>query len=128
MKKLILFTLPLLLLMSSCKKEYLIPNRTIVVNLSSGSWIPLNGGKTYTAAINLPELDEYINEQGGVLVYISFGSQTYEQIPQLYNGDAFSFVTRPGQVVLEVQEYDGLGVVAPPGNMTVKIILMDSDY
>ena len=128
MKKLILFTLPLLLLMSSCKKEYLIPNRTIVVNLSSGSWIPLNGGKTYTAAINLPELDEYINEQGGVLVYISFGSQTYEQIPQLYNGDAFSFVTRPGQVVLEVQEYDGLGVVAPPENMTVKIILMDSDY
>ncbi|MDB5013794.1 MAG: hypothetical protein JWQ25_1996, partial [Daejeonella sp.] len=34
----------------------------------------------------------------------------------------------PGQVVLEVQRYDGLGVVTPPGSITVKIILINSDF
>jgi hypothetical protein len=120
--------LPALLLLPSCKKQYIVPNKTIIVELSSGSWIPLNNGKSYTAAISVPELDNYMNERGGVLVYVSFGDNTYEQIPQLYNGDAYSFVTRPGQIVLEAQRYDGIGLVFPPGNMTVKIVLIESDF
>ncbi|MBC8054254.1 MAG: hypothetical protein H7Y13_14420 [Sphingobacteriaceae bacterium] len=129
MKWALLLLLPVFLTTASCKKEYIVPaNKTIVVNLQAGSWIPLNGGKSYTAAINVPELDDYLNERGGVLVYISFGGRTYEQIPQLYNGESYSFVTRPGQVVLEVQEYDGLVPVTPPGSMTVKIILIESDF
>jgi len=128
MKALVLFFLPLLFIASSCKKVEYVPNKTIVVDLSSGSWIPLNAGKSYTAAISVPELDDYINEQGGVLVYLSFGDKTYEQIPQVYNGDSYSFVTRPGQIVLEVQRYDGQSLVFPPGSMTVKVILMQSDY
>ena len=120
--------MPLLLLVSSCQKNYIVPNQTIVVDLNAGNWIPINGGRSYTAAISIPELDNYLNERGGVLAYVSFGSETYEQIPQVYDGDAYSFVTRPGQVVLEVQRYDGLAVVQRPGNMTVKIILVESDY
>lgn len=128
MKKILLLCLPVILLINSCKKEYITPNRTIIVNLSSGQWVPLNGGRSYTTAINVPELDDYMNERGGVLVYLSFGDRTYEQIPQLYNGDSYSYVTRPGQIVLEVQEYDGLGTVSPPPGMTVKIVLMESDF
>jgi hypothetical protein len=127
MKRLLWLLVPILLI-TSCKKEYIVPNRTIVLNVNAGSWIPLNGGRSYTSAINLPELDEYMNERGGVLVYLSFGSNTYEQIPQVYSGEAYSFVTRPGQIVLEVQRYDGVGTVRAPGGMTVKIILIDSDY
>ena len=124
-----LLILPIILIGASCKKtEYAVPNKTIIVDLAAGRWLPLNGGRSYTAAIDVPELDDYMNERGGVLVYLSFGSQTYEQIPQVYNGESYSYVTRPGQIVLEVQEYDGLGSVAPPGNMTVKIILIRSDY
>jgi hypothetical protein len=128
MRRVILLVLPLILALSSCKKEYIVPNKTVVLNLSPGSWIPLNGGTSYTAAINIPELDDYINEKGGVLVYLSFGSKTYEQIPQVYGGDAFSFVTRPGQIVLEVQRYNGVGLVTPPTGMTVKIVLIESEY
>jgi len=129
MKKIILLLmLPTALFISSCQKNVVLPNRTIIVNLTPGNWLPLNGGNSYTAAINVPELDDYMNEMGGVLVYLSFGEQTYEQIPQVYNGDSYSFVTRPGQIVLELQQSGGSGTVLRPGNMTVKIILMDSDY
>ena len=105
-----------------------VPNRTIVVNLTSGSWVPLNGGKSYTTAINVFELNDFMHERGGTLVYLSFGSRTYEQIPQVYDGDSYSYVTRSGQVVLEVQRADAFGVVTPPGSMTVKIILINSDF
>lgn len=128
MKLFYLLLLPLVLVVSSCKKEYIIPNQTIIVDLSSASWIPRNGGRSYTSTISVPELDDYVNERGGVLVYLSFGDRTYEQIPQVYNGDAFSYITRPGEIVLEVQENDGLGAVSRPGNTTVKIILIESDY
>ncbi|MBC7912519.1 MAG: hypothetical protein H7Y07_00210 [Pyrinomonadaceae bacterium] len=128
MKRLIILLLPVLLVLSSCKKEYITPNKTIVLNLSSGSWIPLNGGMSYTVALSVPEIDNYMNERGGVLVYLSFGDNTYEQIPQVYNGDAYSFVTRPGQIVLEAQSYDGQGIIPRPVNMTVKIILIESDF
>ena len=128
MKPFYFLLLPLILTLASCKKEYIVPNKTIVVNLPAGNWVPLNGGNSYTTAISVPQLDDYMNERGGVLVYISFGDRTYEQIPQVYQGDSYSYTTRPGQIVLEVQEYDGLGVVSPPGNMTVKIILIESDF
>lgn len=129
MKKLLLLLLPILFLAGSCKKtEVILPNKTIVINLTSGNWIQINGGKSYTTAINVPELNDYMNERGGILAYISFGSRTYEQIPQVYDGDSYSYVTRPGQVVLEVQRYDGLGVVKAPGTVTVKIILINSDF
>ena len=127
MKAALIFLFSIALVTSSCKKVEYVPNRTIVINLPSGTWIPLNGGRSYTAAINVPELDNYINERGGVLVYLSFGDNTYEQIPQVYNGDSFSFVTRPGQVVLETQRYDGQGIVDRPINMSVKIVLIESD-
>ncbi|HEX8378910.1 MAG TPA: hypothetical protein VF602_13920 [Pedobacter sp.] len=128
MKRVILLLLPIILGLNACKKEYIVPNKTVIVNLATGSWIPLNGGTSYTAAVNVPQLDDYINEKGGVLVYISFGAQTYEQLPQVYDGDAFSFVTRPGQIVLEVQRFNGAGLVTPPGGMTIKIVIIESNY
>jgi hypothetical protein len=129
MKRFLLLVLPLILSITSCKKtEYIVPNQTIVVNLAAGNWQSQNNGKSYTTIINVPQLDNYLNERGGVLVYLSFGSKTYEQIPQVYGGDAFSYITRPGEIELEVQRYDGLGVVARPGSVTVKIILIKSDF
>lgn len=102
------------------------PNRTIITTLSSGSWVQSNGGRTYTAAIDMPEIDNYFNDHGGVLVYISFDSGTYEQVPQVYNGVSYSYITRTGQIVLEIQSSDGIGTVTPPGTVKVKIVLIDS--
>ena len=125
-KSLLYFALFILVLIAGCKKEEIVPNRTILTTLNSGSWIKLDGGRAYTASIQMPEIDNYFNDHGGVLVYISFDSETYEQIPQVYNGVSYSYLTRSGQIVLEIQSSDGTGMVTPPGSVKLKIILIAS--
>ncbi|MGV3685846.1 MAG: hypothetical protein ACO1NS_09485 [Daejeonella sp.] len=125
-RSLIFMCLSLVLVAAGCKKEMVVPNRTIITTLNSGSWVPNDGGRTYTAAIDMPEIDDYFNERGGVLVYISFDNGTYEQVPQVYNGISYSYITRTGQIVMEIQSSDGIGTVTPPGAVRVKIVLIDS--
>ncbi len=121
-----LIMLLLLAGLSACKKEYYVPNRTIITELRPGNWVSSNGGRQYTAAIDMPELTNEFNERGGVLVYVSFSDRTYEQIPQVYDGISYSYITRPGQIVMEIQASDGTSVITPPGSMTVKIVLVES--
>ncbi len=125
-RSLIFMCLSLVLVAAGCKKEMVVPNRTIITTLNSGSWVQNDGGRTYTAAIDMPEIDNYFNDHGGVLVYISFDNGTYEQVPQVYNGVSYSYITRSGQIVMEIQSSDGLGTVTPPGTVKVKIVLIDS--
>ena len=125
-KPILLFALFVLVLSAGCKKEQIVPNRTILTTLNSGNWIKLDGGRSYSASINMPEIDNYFNDHGGVLVYVSFETGTYEQIPQVYNGVSYSYLTRSGQIVIEIQSSDGLAVVTPPGSVKVKIVLIES--
>jgi len=125
-KSLFLFAMSIMLLGAGCKKEYIVPNRTIFATLSPGNWIKLDGGRSYTASISMPEISNNFNEYGAVLVYISFENGVYEQIPQVYNGVSYSYVSRSGKIVLEIQSSDGLGTVTPPGSVKVKIILIES--
>jgi hypothetical protein len=127
MKKLpLLLALFFFVLSAGCKKEQIVPNRTILTTLNSGNWIKLLGGRSYTASINMPEIDNYFNDYGGVLVYVSFESGTYEQIPQVYNGVSYSYLTRSGQIVMEIQSSDGQAIISPPGSVKVKIVLIES--
>ncbi len=129
MKKLLTLLFPLMVLVASCEKNEYLPNRTVVTDLGFGRWISDDHGKTFSAAIDLPELDGYLQERGGVMVYASFDNGvTYEQIPQVYDGIAYSYVTRRGQLVIDIQSSDGTVSIKPPSLMTVKIVLIDSDY
>jgi hypothetical protein len=121
-KSVFLFAMSIMLLGAGCKKEYIVPNRTIFATLNPGNWIKLDGGRSYTASINMPEIDNNFNDYGGVLVYISFDNGTYE----VYNGVSYSYLTRSGQIVLEIQSSDGIGTVTPPGSVKVKIVLIES--
>jgi hypothetical protein len=129
MKKLIAWLiLPLMLVIASCeKREYVVPNRTVIVNLAPGNWISSDEGRTFTAGIDMPEIDSYFNEYGAVLVYASFGSNVYEQIPEVYDGVAYSFTHRYGQVVIEIQSADGTSPITAPGGLKVKIVLVESE-
>ena len=125
-RSLIFICLSLIIFIAGCKKEMIVPNRTIITTLNSGNWVQNSGGRTYTAAINMPEIDNYFNDHSAVLVYISFENGTYEQVPQVYNGVSYSYITRTGQIILEIQSSSGLGTVTPPGTVKVKIVLINS--
>jgi len=125
-KPILLLSIILLFFGAGCKKEQIVPNRTIHTTLNASNWIKLDGGRAYTASINMPEIDNYFNDYGGVLVYVSFENGTYEQIPQVYNGVSYSYLTRSGQIVMEIQSSDGIGTISPPGTIKVKIVLIES--
>lgn len=117
------------LLLAACeKKEYYVPNQTIVTDLARNMWTR-NADGSCTALIDLPELDGYLQQRGGILVYISEDQGgTYEQIPQVYQDRSYSFAAVQGQLRIDLESRAGLSVVSVPSIVTVKIILVDSDY
>ena len=127
-KALSLLILSIVLVISACEKtEYVVPNRTIVTLVNPGDWRSTNGGRSYEASIDMPEIDEYFNENGAAIVFVSFGEVPYEQIPQVFKGVSYRYSTRPGQIVLSLESATGEGTINPPGDaMDVKIILIDS--
>ena len=130
MKRLLTLVLPLVLLISACeKKEYVQPNRTVVVDIKPTSWESNSSGTYYSRDIDLPELDDYLQDRGAVLVYLSFDNErTYVQIPSVYQGVSYSYQARSGLIWLEMQRASGTGAVPPPAFMTAKIVLVESDY
>jgi hypothetical protein len=128
-KNFLLLILPLALLIGGCQKnEYVVPNKTILTTVSPGKWISSNGGRSYSANINMPEIDDYFNEHSGVLVYVSFGSVDYEAIPQVFEGISFRYITRPGVLVVTIESSDGLDNIDPPLDpMDVKVVLIESN-
>lgn len=131
MKKIlsILFIAVVAIGLSSCKKTYITPNpnRTIIYDVPVSSWVLSNDGKSYYAVLDdLPEIDSYFNENGGVLIYFNFNQGVYEQAPYTFNNVAYSYTHETGAIVLYAQTPNGVTPIKPDA-MKVKILLIDSD-
>jgi hypothetical protein len=114
---------------SSCTKQYVTPNpnQTILINVASSSWTTTDGGKTYSSVINTPEIDSYFNDHGGVLAYFSFTNGVYEQIPEVFQGVSFSYTHNQGSLALYAQSSDGVTPTTAPSDMTLKLVLINSN-
>ena len=131
MKKIlsILFIAVVAIGLSSCKKTYITPNpnRTIIYDVPVSSWVLSDDGRSYFSVLDdLPEIDSYFNDNGGVLVYFSFNKGVYEQVPYTYNNVAYSYTHNQGDVVLYAQTPNGVTPVKPAA-MTVKLLLINSE-
>ncbi len=131
MKKIlsILFIAVVAIGLSSCKKTYITPNpnRTIIYDVPVSSWVLSTDGKSYYSVLDdLPEIDSYFNENGGVLVYFNFNQGVYEQAPYTFNNVAYSYTHETGNIVLYAQTSNGVTPVKPDA-MKVKILLIDSN-
>lgn len=114
---------------SSCTKQYVTPNpnETILKDLPASSWTTDDGGKTWSAVLNTPDIDSYFNDHGGVLVYFSFTDGVYEQVPETYQGVSYSYTHNKGAIALYAQASDGVSTIPAPDAATVKIVLVDSN-
>jgi hypothetical protein len=114
---------------SSCKKETVVApsnNFTVVKTVNPDDWAIYNAN-TLSVDLNVPALDNDYNESGAVLVYISYGDDDpWEQIPETFNGEAFSFTHNPGHVTLYKQKSSGSGAPNNTDPIYVKIVLIDS--
>jgi len=143
MKKILtLVCCTILLAATSCTKKYITPaNRTVFFTVKGGAfpagdWKSTNNGgsPSYQAILgdpsknDLPELDDFTQHNGAVLVYISFDKgDTYEAVPENFGGASYSFIHSTNTITITSQSSTGGAAVLPTSDMLVKIVLVDSE-
>ncbi|HTM98744.1 MAG TPA: hypothetical protein VL088_08390 [Pedobacter sp.] len=120
--------------LASCKKDTIInqttPNRTVVVNVATNAWTLSGDGFTYSAVLNIPEIDQYSLDNEAVLVYISYDNgATYLQLPFVYNVEAYSTVLSKGKVQIDIESSDFQNATPkkPTSTVRVKVVLIAAD-
>jgi len=117
---------------SACKKEVTEVQQvkqaySILFTLQPNTWTLSNDGKTASINIPVPELDAYMNTNGGVLAYIQFDGINYDALPETY--DAYSYVVthRTGNVTISIMDVFGDPLTPPNVALNAKIVLIDAD-
>jgi hypothetical protein len=118
---------------ASCKKETIVQggntNQTVyATNVTDWTLVTENGRSYYKTDINVPKLDKTYSENGAVLVYIAnTGDTQWEQVPEVFAGQAFSFTHDVGRVTIYAQNPTGTGTPTLPVPLDIKIVLIDSN-
>ena len=132
MKRILLYTTLALLIFSSCKKEITQVQKvdqafSAVYDIAPASWTTTNNGISYTAQLNIPELDNVIYQNGAVLVYLSFsGTNYYEALPEVFDGIAYGAIHSNGYVSIDISALSGNAIDPPKQNISAKVILIDA--
>lgn len=133
MKKLSILILGLMILgVSACRKVtneyYTTPNQTIYDTLNPDRWTTSDGGVTYSATISFIDTDVYQNDLDGVFAYLMFENNTYDPIPQTYDGFSYSYKVTNQEIVLRIQNSSGSGTIFPPDTpLKAKIVMVVSE-
>lgn len=135
MKGIYLSGLAIMLLMAtSCTKEVIqkVEQRvdqaySATYTIQAADWFTTNGGKTYSAELEIPELDNVIYQDGAVLVFIKFDGQNFfEALPQVFDGISYGVIHNNGYVVIDLNDIDGGNINPPNARVTAKVILIDA--
>ncbi|HET7116230.1 MAG TPA: hypothetical protein VFI29_07050 [Hanamia sp.] len=132
MKKLFVLSVLSLLVFSSCKKEITQVQQvnqafSAVYTIAPSDWTTNNGGLSYTASLQIPELDNSIYVGGGVLVYLSFsGTDYYEALPEVFDGFTYGAIHSNGYVSIDISDITGNIMNPPTQSISAKVILIDA--
>ena len=132
MKTLFILFAPAFLLFSSCKKETTKVEKvdqafSAVYTIQPGDWTTDNNGISYTAQLNVPEVDDVLYNKGAVLVYLSFsGTNYYEAIPEVFDGIAYGAIHSNGYVGVDISAVSGEAIDPPTQSISAKVILIDA--
>ena len=132
MKKLFVLSALAVLIFASCKKEITKVEQvnqafSAVYNISPGSWVTNDGGYSYTAELDVPEIDNVLYQNGAVLVYLSFsGTSYYEALPEVFDGITYGAIHAPGYVGVDISALSGATINPPGQNVSAKVVLIDA--
>ena len=132
MKKLFLLIAPAFLIFSSCKKEITQVQKvdqafSAVYTIQPGGWVTDNNGLSYTATLDIPELDDIIYTNGAVLVYLSFSGTTYyEALPEVFDGITYGAIHSSGSVGIDISALSGDAINPPAQTISAKVVLIDA--
>ena len=96
-----------------------------IYTLNPSGWSSSNGGLSYSTTLNVPELDNDIQNNGAVIVYLSFDNgSNYEAIPEEFDGISYGSVHSVGQVFLDFHDITGATVSPPGAAILAKVVLL----
>ena len=119
-----------ILTVTACKKtEVQQVNQAFsaVYSLSASGWTTTDGSLSYSTTLDVPEIDDVVQQGGGVIVYISFDNgANYEALPEVFDGIAYGAIHTKGAVTIDLFALDG-GTITPPGStILAKVVLIDA--
>ncbi|PWT73595.1 MAG: hypothetical protein C5B59_13035 [Bacteroidetes bacterium] len=98
-----------------------------IYTLNPNGWTSSDGGLSFSTNLRVPELDQIIQDHGGVIVYLSFNNgSTYEAIPEVFNGIAYGVLHSTGNVTIDLFGINGGTITAPGGTILAKVVLIDA--
>jgi hypothetical protein len=111
---------------ASCTKRYDVvqPNQVLNHTVLSTDWSVTTDGRADSVSIPARQIGNYFNESGATLVYFSFFSGVYEQIPEVYNNVSYSYYNDAGNLVLYSQNAAGTAPYLPTQDINVKLVLV----
>ncbi|TSJ43131.1 hypothetical protein FO440_02775 [Mucilaginibacter corticis] len=122
--------------LASCKKTYVtnvVANQTWISDpIQTSDWTQTADGKADSVdlAVN-GSYNFFDNKSDATLVYFSFVSGVYEQIPEVYNGVSYSYFhysdNQGAHIVLYSQPVNGGTPVKPTSSVSVKLVLIPSE-
>lgn len=130
MKRIAVFLLLSTVLLGACKKEYITQEVdqafSAVYTLNASNWGTTDNGLSYSTTLSVPEIDDVIVSQGGVIVYLSFDNgANYEAVPEVFDNIAYGAVHSKGSVTLDIYDIGG-GQITPPGSILAKVVILDA--
>src|SRR4051812_23458813 len=82
-----------LLTLGACKKTvYNTVNQVFsaTYTINTSDWATTDGGHSYGVSLTVPEVDDVVVSNGGVVVYLSFDKGvTYEALPEVFTNVAY---------------------------------------
>ncbi len=132
MKKIILLLTPVFFIFISCKKQVTKVEKvdqaySAIYTIQPGDWTTDNNGLSYTASLNVPELDNTVYQYGAVLVYLSFsGTSYYEALPEVFDGITYGAIHSPGYISIDISDVSGQAITPPGQTISAKVILIDA--
>jgi hypothetical protein len=128
-----------ILVFSGCTKNYTSPAVdqvfSAVYTVQANQWAQGvdSGVVYYYTSLNVPELTQNIDLNGGVLTYLSFDdptstNPTYEAMPEVFGGVAYGSIHTTGSVTVDLRAADGTssltGAIKQP--TMIKVVLLDA--
>lgn len=130
MRKHFILAVVALFALASCKKEVTRVSNSasgIEATISPDAWAANDDSTYFSASFDVPELTKAIYDHGAVMVYLSFGNDIFEALPEVYNGIAFGAIHSVGAVTVDMSDVDGNYKILPPdGDVIAKIVLIDA--
>lgn len=125
----------LMLTTGACKKEVtqvVDQGYSAVYKIHASDFSASNGGENYTTQLSVPEVDQQIVANGGVMVYISLdGGDTYEAMPEVFDNVAYGTYHQVGKVFVDMSNPGGSGAIPAPvdptvGYFLIKVVILDA--